>query len=176
MIVKPEAQMSFGFLHGSLYSVDEVIKTPALDGEIIAVNGVFYSGPEAPDSEFVLLSKHGWFDATGVADVKFEGKQNVITINDPLLATRINSHIASACGEFLHKYDCMIVGRVQKDSASGFGASIREVNLLVLTSWREGGPKQHVYVLSFPERGLPPLPWTSPVNRNGMPVLEMSTA
>jgi hypothetical protein len=164
--------MKDGILNGQVLSVPEVIEDIGLYGQLVAVHGVFYYGNAVPG--FVLIPKEGEFDGHILARVTNLDLKHLIAINEPNLQRKL-ADLPTFCGEFNWQYDAIVIGKPQRN-AFGYGASISDIWMMMAQTAAapEVGMKQRLNMICFGEQRGPSMPWTSPIEKASLPILEVS--
>jgi hypothetical protein len=164
--------MTIGYLSAWVRTVPELLADPRYDGGYVAVSGVFYRGEELPPGDLALLPKDGWFDGTGLLEVRVPARETVLLLDDPDIHENLRE-IPGAVGGFWYKEDCVAVGRFLRGSRQGYGARIVDLQLLLLQSWKQEADEQMIRLIQFPQHSHPPLPWDSGVNPYGITILSL---
>lgn len=137
--------------------------------KMIGVHGVFYYGGGPTGWVPALLHKDGGFDGAFVPYIHETPRSTALKIAEPDLLPRIGQCEMSACGDMAYQFDCIALGRVERDHDSGFGGLIRDLNLFVLKDLHEIGCDTYVSVYLFPQERLPELPVPKPGPYCGIP-------
>lgn len=167
--------MPIGYLSAWVRTVPELLADSKYDGEYVAVSGIFYRGEELPPGDLAVLPKEGWFDGSGLLNVRVPDRGSVLLLDDPDIDENLRE-IPGAVGRFWWKEDCVAVGRFLRGSPDGYGGRIVGLQLLLLQSWKEEGDEQMIRVIQFPQHPHPPLPWDSGITPYGIPILTLRTA
>lgn len=169
--------MHFGFLKCDPISVPDVIASPDLNNQHIAVHGIIYYGEGCEKDEFLLLPKEGPFDGVGPIPVPESlDRDKCLLIVEPDLYDRLGG--SSACGAFLFKDDAVLIGQIRRHPGSNHPVRIGDLWLIVMQRWTDEGlgwTNHSLRVITFPQNRLPPLPWTGfQGERDAYPVIRVS--
>jgi hypothetical protein len=168
--------MQFGCVKCDPIAVPEIIASPELDNQHVAVHGIIFYGEGCEQDEYLVLPKEGPFD--GVGPIPFPDsldRSKCILIEEANLFDRLGG--SSASGAFVFKYDAIIVGQIRRHLRSSHPVRITDLWLIVVQDWVDEGlgwTNHSLRVVMFPEIRMPTLPWSGfKGERNAYPLIRV---
>ncbi len=154
--------MQFGCLECDPISVPEVIASPDLDNQYVAVHGIIFYGEGCEKDEYLVLPKEGPFDGVGPIPMPESlDRSKSLLIEESNLYNRLGG--SSVCGLFLFKDDAILIGQVRRRPGSEHPFRIGDLWLVLMQRWSDEGlgwTNRSLRVIAFPQHRLPPLPWS----------------
>jgi hypothetical protein len=152
--------MQFGSLHADVLSVEDVISTADLDGQVAAVHGVLYRGKDCLEDEYLLLPKYGLFDGIDIGEIKVE-RLRVLAIDEPNLSRHLVGVQQGACGAWTTKIDSIVIGQIQKRRFLEYNAFVTNIWMMVLqfvSPLSETVNYRRISAINFPQERTPSMP------------------
>jgi hypothetical protein len=172
--------MKFGSLSSKPLAVSDVVQNASvLDGQYVAVHGVLYLGEGSPNDSFVCLPKTGAFDGTVPLPPMIPPVESTIEVVQSELLHRLYGTVPSWSGDYLYHCDAIVVGqiRVRQDVQPAVSITNLWMVMIQTAADPEWYTDHQLYLLTFPENPLPPLPWASiSVNASKGAVLKLQPA
>lgn len=157
-------------------AVQEVLKTPELADQIVAIHGILLHGEGCRPGEFMLLPKDGPFDGVGPIPMpEALERSSCLLVEEPGIEKRLGS--SGWTGPFLWRTDAIVIGRLRRGPFGEYRAKICDLWLIILQTWLDnlsmGPPTHEMRVVMFPGDRLPPLPWIGHYYHRGCSLVDV---
>lgn len=156
-------------------SVAEAIGDSNLEGKIVGVHGVLYYGKGCRPGEYLCYEKSGPFD--GLGPIPMPGaldRGKCLLVEQAQLEDRLAGWLAA--GDFLIKWDSIIVGTIRRAPGTEHPVRITDLVLLFIQDCMDvGRGKQSISasIICFPEALPTNQPGRNVASRLGLPAFDI---